>query len=429
LERTTPAAPPARHRSGWLSRPEFVYSLALFLTSVGTLALAFQRAEQVPELHPATALFFLLFGLFTINMGYQQPHVGYVSFDRVAQVSSLLVLGPLHAAWINGLASLLFPWRRLREAVPLRQVTTASLNNAGLMTLMVLGCGTLYASLGGTIGLERLDGRSAALLALLLASMQIANEVGLRVHMRLKDGRWPEVVIGFVLGMELGSGLAAVLVAIVFVRLELPVFVLLMAVLCAGMLVLKQFARMRLQLEAIVEDRTRVLSMKTLELERLATHDQLTGLFNRRFADEYLERRIEEFNRYGRPFAIAMVDLDHFKRVNDRLSHVVGDEVLKRVADVLVDRCRETDMVARYGGEEFLLCFPETDADRAAEICEQLRLAVFAVDWSWLASEIEVSLSAGVAQMHPSLDRSRLLQVADSKLYQAKDAGRNLVFA
>jgi diguanylate cyclase (GGDEF)-like protein len=195
------------------------------------------------------------------------------------------------------------------------------------------------------------------------------------------------------------------------------------------MLVLRQFARMRIQLEAIVDDRTRVLSMKTEELERLATHDQLTGLFNRRFADEYLDRRIEEFNRYGRPFALAMVDLDHFKRVNDQQSHAVGDAVLRRIADVLVDRCRETDMVARYGGEEFLLCFPETGANRAVEICEQLRLAVGAVDWSSLAPGIEVSLSAGVAEMRPALDRGLLLRAADSKLYQAKEAGRNLVFA
>jgi diguanylate cyclase (GGDEF)-like protein len=124
-----------------------------------------------------------------------------------------------------------------------------------------------------------------------------------------------------------------------------------------------------------------------------------------------------------------MVDLDHFKRVNDQQSHAVGDAVLKRIADVLVDRCRETDMVARYGGEEFLLCFPETRAHRAAEICEQLRLAVGAVDWSSLAPGIEVSLSAGVAEMRPALDRDLLLRAADSKLYQAKEAGRNLVFA
>jgi diguanylate cyclase (GGDEF)-like protein len=429
VERVTSPARLARLRSGWLSRPEFVYSLALFLTSLGTLVFVLQRAQPIPDLDPGTALFFLLFGLFTINMGYHDPHLGYVSFDRVAQVSSLLVLGPLHAAWINGLASLLFPWQRLREGAPLRQVITASLNNAGLMTLMILACGTVYFALGGSIRVARLDAPAAVLLALLIVTMQIANEVGLRVHLRLRDGRWPDAVIRFVLGMEFGSGFAAVLVALVFVRMELAVFALLMAVLCAGMLVLRQFARMRIQLEAIVQDRTSVLSQKTLELERLATHDQLTGLFNRRFADEYLDRRIEEFNRYGRPFAIAMVDLDHFKRVNDKQSHVVGDEVLRRIAHVLIDRCRETDMVARYGGEEFLLCFPETNADGAVEICEQLRLAVSGVDWSPLATGIEVSLSAGVAEMRPSLDRSMLLRAADSKLYQAKEAGRNLVFA
>lgn len=429
MESDTLPEPSTHSRSSWLRHPEFTYSLALFAATLVVMGFAITRPGTAPAFHPGTGTFFLLFGLFTIAMGYQHPKVGYVSFDRVAQVSSVLVLGPVHAAWINGLASLIFPFSRLRQGVPIRRVVTASLNNAGLMTLMIVGCGSLYALVGGALPLTRLDGRSAILLPLLILGMQAVNDVGLGLHVRLRDGRWPGRLSRFVLGMESGSGLAAVLVAIVFNRMEPSVIALLLAVLCAGMLVLRQFARMRIRLEAIVDERTRVLREKTLELERLATSDQLTGLFNRRFADDYIERRIDDFKRYRRGFTIALVDLDHFKRINDQLSHGVGDEVLKRVARIFLDRCRETDMVARYGGEEFLLCFPETSAAVAADVCEQLRHAVAAVDWSALAPGIQVSLSAGVAEMRAGFDRSRLLHAADDKLYQAKDAGRNLVFA
>ena len=95
------------------------------------------------------ALFFVCYGLFTISIGYQHPKFGYYSFDRVAQVASILVLGPIGAAWINGLASLIYPWHRAWRSVPLRNVASASLNNSGLMTLIILASGSLYTALGG----------------------------------------------------------------------------------------------------------------------------------------------------------------------------------------------------------------------------------------------------------------------------------------
>jgi diguanylate cyclase (GGDEF)-like protein len=408
-------------------RPEFVYSLGLFLSAILALGFAAGRAGSLLPDPPALAAFFLLFGLVTILMGYEHPRVGYVSFDRLAQVSSILVLGPVHAALINGVASLAFPFWRLRDGRPLERVVTAALNNAGLMTWLILVCGSLYAALGGTVPLTRLDGVSVLLLPLLIVGMQAVNELGLGLHLRLRDGRWPGRLSHFVLGMEAGSGMAGVLVAVIVTRMEGPVVALLLLVLFSGTLTLRQFARMRTRLEAIVDERTQVLREKTLELERLAISDQLTGLFNRRFADDYLERRIEDFNRYGRAFTIALVDLDHFKRINDQYSHGVGDEVLRRVARIFLDRCRGTDTVARFGGEEFLLCFPETSANVAVDVCEVLRTAVATLDWSDLAPDLQVSLSAGVAEMRPGYNRSRLLNAADYVLYQAKDAGRNQV--
>src|SRR5690606_19368445 len=205
--------------------------------------------------------------------------------------------------------------------------------------------------------------------------------------------------------------------------------VLLIAVLSIGMLVHRQFANMRYKLEAIVEERTRSLKEKTLELERQATQDKLTGLFNRRYADSYLERELENAKRYGRAFTIALGDIDLFKQINDRHSHATGDEVLRRVAAIFNARCRKTDMIARYGGEEFLFCFPQTDCSRARQICEELRHAIETEDWSDLGLEAGVTISFGLATVQNDSSRRTLLMAADLHLYHAKNSGRNLVIA
>ena len=422
------AVPPPLLPGSLLRRPEFIYSGGLFLAALFALNVA-STANGGFGLtgNPGPALFFLLYGLLTITTGYHHPKVGHVSFDRVSQVASILVLGPVDAALVNGLASLVYPWHRLWRGTGVGQVLTASLNNAGLMGLMILGCGTLYQSLGGQIPLERLDLTSLALLPLLILGMQVVNELGMGFHLLLRDGRWDQFLNLFVLALESSAGLAAVLLAIVFNTMDLPVLLLLLVLITTVMVVVTQFARMRLQLETIIADRTRVLREKTIELEHLATRDQLTGLYNRRYVDAYLDGRVEEYTRYGHSFGVALIDLDHFKRVNDQCSHEVGDEVLKRVARILTDRCRETDVVSRYGGEEFLLCFPEAGVDEVARICEQLRVAVAEEDWSDLCSTVRVSLSAGVEAMAPGKSRSSLLNAADRKLYEAKNRGRDRV--
>lgn len=411
-------------------RLDIVYSALLFATAVAALSFAASRMEMLPGGHGAGAvLFFIVYGLFTIAMGYVHPRVGYVSFDRIAQVAGILVLGPVAAAWINGVASLVFPWHRLRQGQPFISVLTASLHNAGLMSLMILVCGLLYQRLGGPLPLEILNLHSGAVLLLLLLSMQALNDVGMRVFMTIRDRRIPRELSIFAFLVESGAGLGGILVAIAFNRMEAPLVALLLAVMSLGMLTLTELAQMRTKLEAIVEERTRKLSEKTRELERIATHDPLTGLYNRRFADEYLDERIEEFNRYQRTFAVALVDLDHFKSINDLYSHNTGDEVLRAVSAILSDRCRETDMVARYGGEEFLLCFPEASIAAAEEICEQIRHAIHNTSWDLVVPGAEVTLSAGVAAMRPGLGRRDLLGTADRNLYAAKAAGRNRVVA
>ncbi len=423
------ADPAARPAASFFDR-KLLYAIGLVVVAaIALMAVAPTAGGWLPQRSPWWLAFFLVYGVITIHAGCVHPRIGHVSFDRVAQVASILVLGPVPAAWINGLASLLWPLQRLREGRPLLKVVSASLHNSGLMTLMILGCRQLYVLLSGPIPLISLDARTCLLLLVLIISMQVVNELLMIIHQALQGHGFGWKMHGFAMGMETGSALAGVLLAITINVMEWPVVVLVLAVLGICMLGLNQFARMRNRLEALVEERTLVLHEKMREFEELATQDQLTGLVNRRFADDALRRFIQEFNHSQREFAIALVDLDHFKSINDRYSHEAGDEVLKKVARILGAGCRETDVLARYGGEEFLICFPGIGVTAAAEICERLRHAVEAAHWSALAPDIHISLSAGVAGMEPGFTRGLLLKTADKRLYQAKNAGRNRVIA
>lgn len=425
---STTGGPPGAAARPALRRPEFIYSLALFVAALAALAVAI--AEQgllPPNAGPGLVAFFLVYALFTIFMGYTHPRVGYVSFDRIAQVAAILVLGPVAAAWINGTASLLYPWQRLRRGRPFVEVLTAALHNAGLMSLMILVCGLLYQKLGGPVPLLALGWRDVATLLLLLLSMQALNDLGMRVLMTLEERRVPMDFSPFAFVVESGAGLGGILVALIINRMELSAVVLLLLVMTLGMFSLMQLAHIRTRLEALVAERTRKLQQKSLELERMASHDPLTGLHNRRHADQYLEDRINEFERYGRDFAIALVDLDDFKRINDDHSHDTGDEVLRLVAQLLRERCRDTDLVSRYGGEEFLLCFPQAGMVAAREACEKIRETVASTEWELLVPGVRVTLSAGVATMREGVSRRELLGLADRALYEAKSGGRNQV--
>jgi diguanylate cyclase (GGDEF)-like protein len=409
---------------------------ASFMFVAACVAFWFASRDSGLMLHGygwSTATFFFAFGIFTITVGYPHPGFGHVSFDRVAQVASILVLGPLDAAWINGLASLIYPWHRLFNNVPFRTVVVASLHNAGMMTLVVLGCGLLYTYLGGPIPLEYLTPTTAGLLLLLMLSMQLVNDLSMLVLMHLRGANISRLLSVFSTGVELASGLIAIVVALVFVRLETQVFAVLLVVLCLGMLVLKNYAHMRQHLEYLVDKRTEELRLKTIELEQQATHDKLTGLFNRRYADDYLQREIEASRRHDREFTVALADIDHFKQINDRFSHAVGDKVLERISRILVERCRKTDVVARYGGEEFLLCFPDTSSEFAEQICGQIRKAVERADWAEVvgdaSSNLRITISFGIAEVSDDSRRTSILSDADERLYMAKHKGRNRIVA
>lgn len=156
-------------------------------------------------------------------------------------------------------------------------------------------------------------------------------------------------------------------------------------------------------------------------LEELSVTDELTSLANRRRFDERLQEEVERCARTGSVFALLMMDLDHFKQVNDQHGHQTGDEVLQKCARALEEHIRRTDFPARYGGEEFCVILPETSLQGALVAAEKLRKAV-----EDLRSPVP-TVSIGVGCWEPDLSADELLHCADEALYAAKDSGRNAV--
>ncbi|MBZ9711978.1 tetratricopeptide repeat-containing diguanylate cyclase [Deinococcus multiflagellatus] len=168
------------------------------------------------------------------------------------------------------------------------------------------------------------------------------------------------------------------------------------------------------------------LQAQAEHLVRLSQEDALTGLSNRRHFNECLEAEVQRALRYGRPLSVVLLDIDHFKAVNDTYSHQVGDLVLRELAGLLRASCRQMDTVARFGGEEFVLLLPETAGPAAQTMCERLRQTVQNHDWSGLHPGLRLTVSLGVAS-YCTLGAAQLLALADAELYRAKGAGRNRV--
>jgi diguanylate cyclase (GGDEF)-like protein len=174
----------------------------------------------------------------------------------------------------------------------------------------------------------------------------------------------------------------------------------------------------------------RHLEEQNAELERLANTDYLTDLYNRRRFFHAAEVELAGAIRNGLPISITLIDLDHFKQVNDTHGHLVGDRVLMHVAQLIRSRCRESDVAARYGGEEFAILHPSLDRQNAFLVAEGIRKEVEATPFLHEHDEIDVTLSAGVVDTDVCRDCPRIddiLAWADIALYRAKDAGRNQV--
>lgn len=181
-----------------------------------------------------------------------------------------------------------------------------------------------------------------------------------------------------------------------------------------------------------LETARNVKRLRTFEQESIT--DPLTGIYNRRYLERRLADEIARANRYGMPLSVLLIDIDHFKRVNDIYGHQVGDLVLEGLAQLIVVTLRTTDIVARYGGEEIMVIAPSTPVKTAADLAERLRKVVENASFEVPAelnldiSALGVTVSIGVACFGPDAkDMNELVQSADKAMYRAKKEGRNRV--
>lgn len=191
-----------------------------------------------------------------------------------------------------------------------------------------------------------------------------------------------------------------------------------------------------LQTEIELRKQTEACLRQSEELYRkLAAIDPLTGIFNRRHFCQLALPELKRARRYHRSLSIIILDVDHFKQINDSFGHLVGDQVLQALAKLVQASVRTVDLFARYGGEEFILLLPETDLAGGMETADRLRRQVSLTPWEFGRGQINLTVSAGVAALDPSLLPSNphpaaldhLIGQADQALYDAKNTGRNKV--
>lgn len=186
----------------------------------------------------------------------------------------------------------------------------------------------------------------------------------------------------------------------------------------------EQLREMNSALESLVQVRTMELVEKNKELEILAVTDNLTGLANRRKLDQVLDEELIRARRYGVELSIALMDIDHFKRINDEHGHATGDLVLESLARILRQSTRDADLVARMGGEEFVVVCRHTGMSDCRTVAEKIRAAIESHDFSGIGS---VTASFGVAAFERDDSSASLLGRADAAAYRAKAGGRNRV--
>lgn len=172
------------------------------------------------------------------------------------------------------------------------------------------------------------------------------------------------------------------------------------------------------------------LSEQNEALGNMVIHDLLTGLYTKWFVHEKIEEEIERSTRFAQPTSVLMVDLDHFKNVNDSYGHLVGDEVLRELGQVIKDSLRTYDVPGRYGGEEFCLMLPSTNTERTILVAERIRANIEAHKFELPGISFGVTASIGIAGLE---ERSSvhtadgLIDLADQALYAAKESGRNRI--
>lgn len=172
--------------------------------------------------------------------------------------------------------------------------------------------------------------------------------------------------------------------------------------------------------------KNRLIQAQNRELEELSTRDSLTQLYNRRKIDKVLQDALAEAERYRKDFSVILLDIDFFKRINDRYGHDVGDAVLLGFAGILAAEVRETDVVGRWGGEEFLIFCPEINLEQAESLAHRIRSKIAGTTFDY---GIGITASMGVASYREADTLKDLLRTADLRLYRAKEKGRDRVIA
>ncbi|MGD8176171.1 diguanylate cyclase [Marinimicrobium sp. ARAG 43.8] len=172
----------------------------------------------------------------------------------------------------------------------------------------------------------------------------------------------------------------------------------------------------------------RQLERTNAQLRRLSQIDGLTGLYNRVTWESFLSTEFERHRRYRTEAALVMLDIDHFKPINDTYGHPAGDEVIRQIASLIKFNLRQPDIAGRYGGEEFAVILPETDLDGARIFAERMREVVEQQIIQWADVPLQITVSLGVAPLSETYHRSdHWLKAADEALYRAKGSGRNQV--
>ncbi len=192
----------------------------------------------------------------------------------------------------------------------------------------------------------------------------------------------------------------------------------------------EELQTMNAKIETVNQDFiTRHLEFQEIQkqLQLFASNDSLTGLFNRRYILERIEEKLPEIKRHQLDCCFVMIDIDYFKNINDQYGHLVGDEILRSVSQLLKKGVRQGDIVSRYGGEEFLILLPMTDLSSAEILVERLRFAIEVQQCSIQGHDVSVTASFGIAQHELQDDADKTISRADKALYQAKTKGRNCI--
>lgn len=273
----------------------------------------------------------------------------------------------------------------------------------------------LYASASAIVGYALIPPLRAVILQM-LCLIQIFGLFSLRPQQTVIAGA---STVGMLVAMWLAMALWQPLdfhPSSEAVKLALSAFiVMLLALVC------RRFSHLRGRLR----EQTQELTVAVEKVSRIASRDPLTGLYNRQHLQELLGQEVKRQQRNGRPFAVALIDVDHFKRINDQHGHQVGDEVLCGFAQTLQTFARDTDVAGRWGGEEFLVLLPETDTLTGLSHLNRLRKQLVGLALAPSRPGLRVTLSAGVATHYPDEALEHTLERADRALYTAKAGGRD----